>query len=218
MSPTSGLLQELLLPGTLFSWLLNVGFSFIHWALAKKSPRFRRTGKEEVAELGGELGARPSSGQGAPPTSPPLLGLARTSQQHLLQQVVDLGHAEELDELDLLNHLPGDALQGRQQEQQLAEAASGVVLAVVDVVLQAHLYLRAQPLDLAWVAQPLGICNGRAGVKGPAGASGEPGPRSPLTPEALRGGPSGPRTLAESLAVLGPGFRGLKNQGSLAHL
>lgn len=60
----------------------------------------------------------------APPTSLPLRGGARTSQQHLLQQVVDLGHAKELDELDLLNHLPGDALQGRQQQQQLAEAAT----------------------------------------------------------------------------------------------
>lgn len=108
------------------------------------------------------LGVRLLSCQGAPPTSQPLLGLARTSQQHLLQQVVNLGHAEELDELDLLDHLPGDALQGGQQEQQLTEAASGVILAVVDVVLQAHLHLRAQPLDLARVAQPLGICNGRA--------------------------------------------------------
>lgn len=95
-----------------------------------------------------------------PPTSQPLLGLARTSQEHLLQQVVDLGHAEELDKLDLLDHLPGDALQGGQQQQQLAETAPRVVLAVIDVVLQAHLHLGAQPLDLAWVAQPLGICNG----------------------------------------------------------
>lgn len=46
----------------------------------------------------------------APPTSHPFLGRTRTSQQHLLQQVVDLGHAKELDELDLLDHLPGDAL------------------------------------------------------------------------------------------------------------
>lgn len=115
----------------------------------------------------GELGVRLLSRQRAPPTSQPLLGLARTSQQHLLQQVVDLGHAEELDELDLLDHLPRDALQAGQQKQQLAEAAAGVVLAVVDVVLQAHLHLGAQPLDLARVAQPLGICNGRAWARAP---------------------------------------------------
>ena len=33
-----------------------------------------------------------------------------TSEEHLLQQVVDLGHPKEFDELDLLDHLPGDAL------------------------------------------------------------------------------------------------------------
>lgn len=131
----------------------------------------------------GEPGCEVSLFPGGPPTSQPLLGLARTSQQHLLQQVVDLGHAEELDELDLLDHLPGDALQGGQQQQQLTEAAPRVVLAVIDVVLQAHLHLGAQPLDLAWVAQPLGICNrestGEGGQWGPAGASGEPESSSP---------------------------------------
>lgn len=39
-----------------------------------------------------------------------------TSQQHLVQQVVDLGQAAELNELELFDHLPGDALQGGQQE------------------------------------------------------------------------------------------------------
>ena len=117
------------------------------------------------------------------PSSQPLPGRTLTSQQHLLQQVVDLGHAEELDELDLLDHLPGDALQGGQQQQQLAEAASRVILAVVDVVLQAHLHLGTQPLDLAWVTQPLGICNGRDRAReadGRPGASGEVGPNVPL--------------------------------------
>ena len=66
---------------------------------------------------------------------------ALTSQQHLVQQVVYLGQAAELDELELLDHLPGDALQGGQQEQQLPEATPGVVLAVVNVVLQTHLNL-----------------------------------------------------------------------------
>ena len=70
----------------------------------------------------------------SPARLPALPGWTPTSQQHLLQQVVDLGHAKELDELDLLNHLPGDALQGGQQQQQLAEAATRVILAVVDVV------------------------------------------------------------------------------------
>lgn len=82
-----------------------------------------------------------------------------TSQQHLLQQVVNLSHAKELDELDLLYHLPGDALQHGQQQQQLPEAAPRVVLPVVDVILQAHLHLVPHPLDLGRVTQPLGICN-----------------------------------------------------------
>lgn len=43
------------------------------------------------------------------PTGTPVL---QTSKQHLLQQVVNLGHAKEFDELNLFDHLPGDALQG----------------------------------------------------------------------------------------------------------
>jgi len=86
-----------------------------------------------------------------------LVGSGLTSQQHLLQQVVYLGHAEELDELDLLDHLPGDALQRGQQQQQLPEAAARVVLPVVDVVLQAHLHLVPHALDLHRVAQTLGV-------------------------------------------------------------
>ena len=76
-----------------------------------------------------------------------------TTKKHFLEQVVDLGHAKELDELDLLDHLPGDALQSGQQKQQLPKPPSGVVLSVVDVVLQADLDLVAHPLDLAWVAK-----------------------------------------------------------------
>lgn len=57
-----------------------------------------------------------------------------TSQQHLVQQVVDLGQAAELNELQLFDHLPGDALQGGQQEQQLPETPPGVILAVVNIV------------------------------------------------------------------------------------
>lgn len=60
----------------------------------------------------------------APPHPQPEGQPEQTSQEHLLQQVVNLGHAEELDELDLLNHLPGDALQCGQQQQQLTEAAA----------------------------------------------------------------------------------------------
>lgn len=67
-----------------------------------------------------------------------------TSEEHLLQQVVYLGQAAELNELELLDHLPGDALQGGQQEQQLPETTPRVVLPVVNVVLQAHLHLSAQ--------------------------------------------------------------------------
>lgn len=62
------------------------------------------------------------------------LNRVRTSQQHLLQQAVDPGHTKQLHKLDLLYHLPGDALQRGQQEEDVAEPASGVVLAIVDVV------------------------------------------------------------------------------------
>lgn len=67
-----------------------------------------------------------------------------TSKEHLLQQVVYLGQAAELNELELLDHLPGDALQGGQQEEQLPETTPRVVLPVVNVVLQAHLHLSAR--------------------------------------------------------------------------
>lgn len=80
-----------------------------------------------------------------------------TAQQHLLEQVVDLHHPEELHELDLLDHLPGDALQRGQQQEQLPEAPAGVVLPVVDIVLQAQLHLEPHVLDLHGVAEPFGI-------------------------------------------------------------
>lgn len=80
-----------------------------------------------------------------------------TSQEHLLEQVVNLHHPEELDELDLLDHLPGDALQSGQQEEELAEASARVVLPVVNVVLQAHLHLVAHALDLSRVTEAFGI-------------------------------------------------------------
>ena len=44
-----------------------------------------------------------------------------TPKQHLLKQVVNLGHTEELGELDLFDHLPGDALQVGQGEKDLPE-------------------------------------------------------------------------------------------------
>lgn len=49
----------------------------------------------------------------------------------------------------------------------------------------------------------------------PSGASGEVGPRCPLTPEALIGGPRGPGSHRESPAALGQGFTVLKNQSAL---
>lgn len=67
--------------------------------------------------------------------------VALTSQQHLVQQVVYLGQAAELNELELFDHLPGDALQGGQQEQQLSKTTPGVILTVINVVLQTHLDL-----------------------------------------------------------------------------
>lgn len=80
-----------------------------------------------------------------------------TSKKHFLQQVVNLGHAKEFDELDLLNHLPSDALQCWQQQEQLSKAAPGVVLPVVDVVLQADLDLVSHPFDLSRVTQTFSI-------------------------------------------------------------
>lgn len=90
-----------------------------------------------------------------------VLSRARTSQQHLLQQAVDPGHAEELHELDLLYHLPGDALQRGQQEEDVAEPASGVILAIVDVVLQVDLDLEAHVLHLPRLAQAFAVWEGK---------------------------------------------------------
>lgn len=80
-----------------------------------------------------------------------------TSEQHLLEQAVDVRHAEQLGELDLLDHLPGYGLESRQGEQDLAEAAAALVLSVADVVLQVDLDLVAQRLDAARLAQTLSI-------------------------------------------------------------
>lgn len=87
-------------------------------------------------------------------------GSKLTSKKHFLEQVVDLGHSEELDKLNLLDHLPGDALQRGQQQQQLSEATPGIVLPVIDVVFQADLDLVAHALDLSRVAQTFSICGG----------------------------------------------------------
>lgn len=57
-----------------------------------------------------------------------------TSQQHFMQEVVYLGQAAELNELELFNHLPGDALQGWQQKQELSKTTPGVILTVINVV------------------------------------------------------------------------------------
>ncbi len=58
-----------------------------------------------------------------------------------MQQVVYLSQAAQLNELELFDHLPGDALQGGQQEQKLSKTTPGVVLTVINVVLQIHLDL-----------------------------------------------------------------------------
>lgn len=50
--------------------------------------------------------------------------LKPTSQKHLLEQRVDVGHAKDLGKLDLFDHLPGDGLQNGQDEQDLAEATA----------------------------------------------------------------------------------------------
>lgn len=84
-----------------------------------------------------------------------------TSEEHLLQQVVDFGQAAQLDELELLDHLPGDALQRGQQQEQLSEATPTVVLPVVDVVFQTDLHLVAHALDLSRITQTFGICGSR---------------------------------------------------------
>ena len=58
----------------------------------------------------------------------------------------------------MLDHLPRDALQAGQDEQDLPEAAARVVLPVVDVVLQVDLHLVAHRLDLARVADAPRVC------------------------------------------------------------
>lgn len=87
-----------------------------------------------------------------------------TSKKHFLEQIVNLGHAEEFDKLNLLDHLPGDALQCWQQQEQLSEATPRVVLPVVDVVFQADLDLVAHALDLSRIAQTFSICGEKRGT------------------------------------------------------
>lgn len=67
-------------------------------------------------------------------------------------------HSEELRELYLLDHLPRDALQRRQTQQQLAEPAASVVLPIADVVLQVYLDLVAQLLYLLRLREALCVC------------------------------------------------------------
>lgn len=55
------------------------------------------------------------------PRSPTLLSFSSFSQQHLLQQAVHPGFAQQLCKVERLHHLPGHTLQGRQDEQQLPE-------------------------------------------------------------------------------------------------
>ena len=56
-----------------------------------------------------------------------------------MEQVVDVREAVVLGQADLLDHVPGDGLETAEGEQDLAEATPGVVLAVVDVVLEIDL-------------------------------------------------------------------------------
>jgi len=70
------------------------------------------------------------------------------TQEHLLEQGIDVRHAKQSDELDLLDHLPGDGLQGGQGQQDLAETSSAVVLTIADVIFEIYLDLIAQLLDL----------------------------------------------------------------------
>lgn len=67
-------------------------------------------------------------------------------------------HPEELGELYLLDHLPRDALQRREAQQQLAEAAAPVVLPVADVVLQVDLDLVTQLFYFLRLGEPFCIC------------------------------------------------------------
>ena len=83
--------------------------------------------------------------------------IGSTTQQHFLKEVVNFDHAEQFDELNLFNHLPGNALQCWQQQQQLSKPATRVILPVIDVVLQADLHLEPHVLNLHRVTQSLCI-------------------------------------------------------------
>lgn len=65
--------------------------------------------------------------------------------------------SEQFGELYLLDHLPGDALQRRQTQQQFAEPPAPVVLTVADVVLQVDLDLVTELLDLLRLRETLGV-------------------------------------------------------------
>lgn len=68
----------------------------------------------------------------------------RASEEHLLQEVVNVGYTAVLGELDLLYHLPRDRLQRGQSQQDLAKPSPCVVLSVANVIFQVHLDGRAE--------------------------------------------------------------------------
>ena len=58
----------------------------------------------------------------------------------------------------MFDHLPGDALETGEDEQELPEPPARVVLAVVDVVLEVHLHLVTHRADLLQVTDATGVC------------------------------------------------------------
>ena len=73
---------------------------------------------------------------------PPVGRVARASEQHLLQQVVDLSHAVGLGVIDLFDELPRDRLEAGQGQEDLTETPASLVLFVGNVVLQIYLYVQ----------------------------------------------------------------------------
>jgi len=80
-----------------------------------------------------------------------------TSEQHLLQEVVDLDGAAVHRDLDELDQLARDAVKRRQQQQYLAEPTARLVLAVAHVVVEVQVDLVADRLDLGRVTHAANV-------------------------------------------------------------
>lgn len=83
---------------------------------------------------------------------------AAAAEEHISQERVDRRFADEAGEEELLDGLRIDRPEGRQAEEDLAEAGGLVRVLVADVLLQRALDLLLNAVDVASVGQAIDIC------------------------------------------------------------